>query len=284
MTKPISIPHSKYFRHRLYSRLRHGRHMKDFLATQVTRLSSTATGKTFTVVTVANVDATGLLTITTQPADGDTATIGFKTYTFKTTLTGAANEVARGAAATNSRDNLVSAVNASAGSGTTYGTGTVANTSATAAASGANVALTSIAHGASGNSVMTTVVSTGSHISFGATTLTGGVTATYGPNLTSTAHGFKEGEGPLVATNSGGALPAGMPTAGELFVHVVDTNTIAFATSEAALAKGDYVKYTGAGTGTQTATRGTSAQGIFDLFKRNNIRTVLGASDIDNLR
>ena len=43
------------------------------------------------------VAASGLLTFTTQPADGDTVTINGRVYTFKTTLTGAADEVLRGA-------------------------------------------------------------------------------------------------------------------------------------------------------------------------------------------
>lgn len=69
----------------------------------------------FGAATLANgadaVAASGLLTFTTQPADGDTVTINGRVYTFKTTLTGAADEVLRGADAAAARDNLVAALN-----------------------------------------------------------------------------------------------------------------------------------------------------------------------------
>lgn len=63
----------------------------------------------------------------TAPANNDTVTIGGVVYTYKTTLTGAANEVLIGASASIALDNLKSAINATAGAGTTYGTGTVVN-------------------------------------------------------------------------------------------------------------------------------------------------------------
>jgi len=83
----------------------------------------------------ATVKALGLLTSNTvAPADGDTVRVGDTTYTFKTALTSpaVANEVLIGASAAIALDNLKSAVNATAGAGTTYGTGTVANAQATA--------------------------------------------------------------------------------------------------------------------------------------------------------
>lgn len=58
--------------------------------------------------------------------DGDTVTIGARVYTYKTVLTGAANEVLIGAV-TASLANLKAAVNGAAGAGTIYGTGTVAH-------------------------------------------------------------------------------------------------------------------------------------------------------------
>jgi len=64
--------------------------------------------------------------------NGDTVTIGGQTYTFQTSLTDTANFVLIGANASASLDNLKSAINATAGAGTTYGTGTVANASVTA--------------------------------------------------------------------------------------------------------------------------------------------------------
>lgn len=79
------------------------------------------------------VKATATLTFSGSAlADGDTVTIGTRTYTLKTLLTGAPDEVLIGAT-TASLANLKSAVNGTAGEGTTYGEGTVAHSSVEAA-------------------------------------------------------------------------------------------------------------------------------------------------------
>lgn len=72
------------------------------------------------------------LTMAAVPGNNETITLGTvglnsRTYTFKTTLTGAAYEVLRGATNFASADNLIAAVNAAAGEGTLYGTGTMAH-------------------------------------------------------------------------------------------------------------------------------------------------------------
>jgi hypothetical protein len=68
------------------------------------------------------------LNFTGQPADGNTVRLGLITYTFKDTLTGAANEVKINATTlATTITNLKAAVEASAGAGTLYGTGTVQN-------------------------------------------------------------------------------------------------------------------------------------------------------------
>lgn len=82
--------------------------------------------------TSAGVKATQTLTASGVFSNGETVLIGDKTYTFVTTLSGAANEVLIGASAAASLDNLKSAINATAGEGSTYGTGTVANPNVTA--------------------------------------------------------------------------------------------------------------------------------------------------------
>lgn len=71
----------------------------------------------------------------TAPSDADTVTIGTTTYTFKTTLSTNPTvpyEVLIGVSAAVALDNLKSAINASAGAGTTYGEGTVAHPLVTA--------------------------------------------------------------------------------------------------------------------------------------------------------
>lgn len=81
--------------------------------------------------TSAGVKATQVLTASGVFTDGEAITIsdGATTvvYTMKTTLTGAAYEVLIGASAAASLDNLKSAINGTAGAGTTYGTDTPVN-------------------------------------------------------------------------------------------------------------------------------------------------------------
>lgn len=122
--------------------------------------------------------ATGTLTSTgVAPADGDTVTIGERTYTYKTALTGAADEVLIGASAAAALDNLKSAINGTAGAGTTYGTGTAAHEEVTA---GTNTdttqVVTSNEEGFGGNSIATTEAST--VLSWGAATLASGAPGT----------------------------------------------------------------------------------------------------------
>lgn len=115
-----------------------------FTSLTIAKLSAAQTG----VVSVygQGTKAIGYVIFTTQPANNDTVLIGLtgflQTYTFKTTLTGAANEVLRGADATASALNLKKAINDEGTSGTHYGTGTVANAYASAGVSGTIVTLT----------------------------------------------------------------------------------------------------------------------------------------------
>ncbi len=77
--------------------------------------------------------ATGTVTSTTNanPADAGTIVIGSVTYRFKNTLA-QANDVKIGADGQATLNNLKAALNGSTGSGSTYGTGTVANPNVTA--------------------------------------------------------------------------------------------------------------------------------------------------------
>lgn len=60
-------------------------------------------------------------------ANNNTVTIVARVYTWKTTLTGAADEILIGAAIIDSLTNFKAAINAEAGAGTLYGTGTTIN-------------------------------------------------------------------------------------------------------------------------------------------------------------
>jgi hypothetical protein len=100
--------------------------------------------------------ATGTLTSNnTQVSANDTVTLGSIMYKFVSSLTGAANEVLIGAAADDSLTNLASAINGTTGAGTTYGTGTVANTAASSTATPSShiLTFTALTLGTAGNSV-----------------------------------------------------------------------------------------------------------------------------------
>ncbi len=139
--------------------------------------AATASG-TLTQGSTGGAAAAATLTFAAQPTALDTVTVGSSTYTFVAALSGTptANEVLRGANQAASQANLVAAVNGAAGGGTTYGTPTVANTSASAAVAGATVVFTALASGAAGNTIASTEA--GSNTSFGAATFAGGVTGT----------------------------------------------------------------------------------------------------------
>ncbi len=125
-------------------------------------------------LTATNVQASGTLTLTANFANNDTVTIGNVTYTLQTTLVDSANNVLIGASASASIDNIVLAVTAGSGAGTNYGSGTVANPLATAAAgAGDTMTVTAVLSGTQGNSVATT--ETSANASFGGATLSGGV-------------------------------------------------------------------------------------------------------------
>lgn len=88
----------------------------------------------------------GYVIFSSNPADGETLTIGLtgntRVYTFKATLTGAANEVKIGAANTDTADNFKRAINDEGVENTNYGTGTTINEYLTATISTITVTLT----------------------------------------------------------------------------------------------------------------------------------------------
>lgn len=128
----------------------------------------------------ASTYAMGTLTSSgVTPTNGDTVTIGATTYTLKTSNVGmAANDVYINGSAANALINLKKAVNLTGVAGTDYGTGTVANASATAGTiTATTLEFTAITVGDPGNLVATT--DTAATLNWGAATLTGGITDTF---------------------------------------------------------------------------------------------------------
>ena len=126
------------------------------------------------------VAASKVLTFTGNAADNETVSIGGQVYTFQSAI-GAANDVLIGTSAEASIDNLVAAINGDAGAGTTYGTGTVANTYVTAVKGDTDkITATAKVKGVSGNSIA--IANTVAQASWagGATALSGGVDGTVG--------------------------------------------------------------------------------------------------------
>jgi flagellar hook-basal body protein len=128
------------------------------------------------------VQATATLTVpaATQPTAGQTVTVGATTYTFAAAITGqsTADTVLIGPDVTHTLANLAGAINASTtngqSAGTTYGTGTVANTSVSATGSDATtVTLQAVQSGVAGNTIAASTTWTGGGVT--AADLTGGV-------------------------------------------------------------------------------------------------------------
>jgi flagellar hook protein FlgE len=125
--------------------------------------------------------ATGTLTAVpgTVPTAGQTVTVGGTTYTFATSITAqsAPDTVLMGADVPTTLANLAAAINATpADAGTTYATGTAANTSVTATGSTATtLSLQALQNGSAGNSLATSTNWTSA--SFGAGDLAGGTDA-----------------------------------------------------------------------------------------------------------
>jgi len=131
---------------------------------------------------VGTVAATGVLTLTGQPLDTQTVTIGSKVYTFQTVLTNVDGNVLIGASASASLDNLIAAITLGLGAGTLYATATTLHPTVTAAAgAGDTMDATAQAKGSGGNSLATTETLTNG--SWGNATLTGGAEASIGELL-----------------------------------------------------------------------------------------------------
>lgn len=78
-------------------------------------------------------------------------------------------------------------------------------------------------------------------------------------HFTATGHGYLTGDGPVQASNVGGALPAGLAASTNYWVIRIDANTFELATSQANAFAGTAITITTNGTGTQTVTPQTGA-------------------------
>lgn len=134
-------------------------------------------------------DGAQTLTTTGVFSNNETVTIGSQTYTMKTALTGTgatANEVLIGAAATNSLDNLKSAINGTAGGGTTYGSATPTNNQVTAGTKTAStLAVNPIDKAVTNASIATT--KSAANATWGAATVASGVGAVLAQDTTTTS-------------------------------------------------------------------------------------------------
>jgi hypothetical protein len=125
-----------------------------------------------TGTTSSDVRATGTLTFAGNPANLDTVTIDAKVYTFQTVLTNVDGNILIGAAATDSRDNLMDAINLGGGSGTRYAAATTLHPTVSASKTAGNMLATAKVIGAAGNSIATT--KSAANLSWGGATLSGG--------------------------------------------------------------------------------------------------------------
>lgn len=103
------------------------------------------------------VKAQGKLTVAVQPTDGDTFTIGSRTYTLQTTLTNANGNIKIGVTLADTQKNIVDAINLTGTPATQYAGATRVNTQVTIGNfSGNEAIITSKETGTAGNSIATT--------------------------------------------------------------------------------------------------------------------------------
>jgi len=129
------------------------------------------------------VAATGTLTVAgggNKILDGDTITIGTKTYTFKAALTPTEGQVLIGATDTSALLNLKNAINHTGTPDTDYKCAAVHPTVAGTSSNATTLVVTAKTKGVAGNAIATTDTEAGTDKAWGAATLAGGVDGTVG--------------------------------------------------------------------------------------------------------
>jgi hypothetical protein len=140
---PTTIPNDSKLEQKILYLEKFGTTYTETLGTQTLTMSGVAVnGETITIgnrtytwkTALTGVKASSTLTNATSFSNGETITISNKQYTMRTALTSPAqqNEILIGAAVTNSFDNIKSAINGTAGEGSTYSFGTTAHSDVTA--------------------------------------------------------------------------------------------------------------------------------------------------------
>jgi len=150
------------------------------ITTPTTASYVAATGVLTLTGNMTDTAATGVLTLALNLNDGDTVTIGTKTYTFEASLTDVDGNVKiDGVSASNTIDNLIAAITLTGTPGTDYALSMTLHPTATAAAgAGDTMDVTAKAAGVAGNNIVTTESTATVRMSWGAATLTGGLNDT----------------------------------------------------------------------------------------------------------
>ncbi len=277
MANPVTPRH---VRHRKRSRLRRSRNFNDFLtglqavldATGAAIASWTATAPVTAVAAAQTLTASAI-------ANSDTVTIGAKVYTFQDTLTNVDGNVKRSGTLATDLANLAKAINLNGVAGTDYATAMTINTQVTATSDATHLVITAITAGTAGNAIATT--ETGANTAWGAATMAGGVdTVAATANLAKTTHGLAVDEGPFVLSNSGGALPTPLDNTTLYYIATVpDANKFTLTTEKG----GDAIILSAAGSGTNTMTKSSSLDAIWDYLKKFGAPFLRAATDVDDL-
>lgn len=110
-------------------------------------------------------------------------------------------------------------------------------------------------------------------------------TADAGTNIfTSNGHGFVTGKGPVLVSNSGGALPTGLSASTWYWPIRIDANTFRLATTRANATYGVAVDISTNGSGTNSVRYAANAEAIMERLRQGTpYEQVVAETDIDDL-